>query len=412
MRDVNYMCDAVTRHSKSWWTIDGGYCLPYALDYQRLTLDSLSGNDRCAFAVKCALSNSLDQSCMCENATSCAYLVSSLCSPCTIYYPKSYPILSSHFYRCYAPNRDWTKKKPDSLLLYGRVKCIGYQFITTVVYIWAPFEKFTLYDYRASETYICGMVNGYQGIQNRSALHYDINCWNNSKTFNNHSYHVTRQCFTRCISGYRIRDGLDDCFAGDESFTTNSSCSRIQRHRLRCSSSELSCLLADALGNWDLSCLNARDEIDPVDGTILRGNVFCSKRNDPACIYLRNYIRMSSQDDEDGKITAENPIDDARSALVIPFRWYCDSFFNDRSGNDEIPEFCKQWVCPTDEYQCLSGQCILQSWVCDGKFTPIISPIPASFIPPYVSQANGIAATDRMNNAFSSWIVSVNIILD
>src|SRR4051794_31359542 len=26
MRDVNYMCEAVKRNSKSWWTIDNGYC--------------------------------------------------------------------------------------------------------------------------------------------------------------------------------------------------------------------------------------------------------------------------------------------------------------------------------------------------------------------------------------------------
>jgi hypothetical protein len=33
---------------------------------------------------------------------------------------------------------------------------------------------------------------------------------------------------------------------------------------------------------------------------------------------------------------------------------------------------CEQWICLIDEYQCLSGQCISQDWLCDGKFIFLI----------------------------------------
>ena len=51
--------------------------------------------------------------------------------------------------------------------------------------------------------------------------------------------------------------------------TINNSCPQIQRHRLQCSSSELTCLLAGALGNWAAACSNGRDEFDYESGTVL-----------------------------------------------------------------------------------------------------------------------------------------------
>jgi hypothetical protein len=39
---------------------------------------------------------------------------------------------------------------------------------------------------------------------------------------------------------------------------------------------------------------------------------------------------------------------------------------------DESPQFCENWICFNNEYQCLSGQCILQDWICDGKFTSMM----------------------------------------
>ena len=194
---------------------------------------------------------------------------------------------------------------------------------------------------------------------------------------------------------YRVRDGVRDCFVNEESTTINNSCSQIQRHRLQCSPSELTCLLVGALGNWGPDCYNGRDEFDEESDIVLFGNIFCNKNTDPECVYLRNYIQTSSQN-KTNKVTI---VED--SSTAIPFRSYCNSFFDTNSAVDESAEFCEKWICLKDEYQCLSGQCISQDWLCDGKFILFVRFI---FILVFL-QVNGIAVMDQMKNVFSLWII-------
>ena len=61
-------------------------------------------------------------------------------------------------------------------------------------------------------------------------------------------------------------------------------------------------------------------------------------------------------------------IDDHSTTTTISFRLHCNSFFDRKSAIDELPELCEKWICSSDEYQCLSGQCISQEWLCDGEF--------------------------------------------
>jgi hypothetical protein len=267
----------------------------------------------------------------------------------------------------YEPDRDWTKKKPDLMGYAGGVKCIGYQFITYSYLLYEIDETFSLYDYRVSEHALCNAPEGTDDNRNYLGPHYDINCWNSSKTLNNRSYQVSFHCQTRCISKYRVRDGIVDCHVNEERHSINNSCPQIQHHRFQCSSTERTCLLAATLGTWGLSCSNGRDEYDSTRGTVLRETLICNQRSDAGCAYARNYIRSSSYIDKNKTTTDDNSILDDHSTTTIPFRSYCDSFFNTKSGIDELPQFCTDWICSIDEYQCLSGQCILQSWVCDGK---------------------------------------------
>jgi hypothetical protein len=360
------MCEAITRGSQSWWTIDGGYCLPYRLAYQTLDLDTTANTSKCAFSVKCALSGSLDQDCQCKTAAACGDLVNKSCTDPFLSYPNSGSLLSPYVDMMYIRERDWKKKIPDKLWYQGRVKCIGYQSITNDTRVWAIDKAFEFYRYRSSEDRLCNIQNGTQAYRNYSGPHYDINCWNGSKTFNNRSYQVSFRCQTRCISNYRVRDGISDCHHSEESMTINNSCPQLQRHRLQCLPFELTCLLAAELGNWGRSCSNERDEIDQESGAVIRKNIICRQRADPGCVYLRNYIRLSSYNETNN---VNNPIFDDQSTTAIPFRSFCNSFFDISSGIDESPEFCKNWTCSIDEYQCLSGQCISQIWICDGKFT-------------------------------------------
>jgi hypothetical protein len=363
------MCEAVTRDSKLWWTIDGGYCLHYPFAYQTLGLDTTAVTDKCAFSLKCALSDSLDQDCQCKNTAACREVVKYWCNNSYTNYPGKGPLISPYVSMQYLRDRDWTKKKPDSLAYKGRVKCMGYQFITNKAWLYEYSDRFSFYDYRLSEYRLCNMREGIYGDRNYSGPHYDITCWNSSKTFNNHSYQVSFLCSTRCISKYRVRDGILDCYWYEESFIINNSCPKIQHHRFQCSSSELTCLLIGDLGNRGSSCSNGRDEFDYESGIILSEKNICEERTDPECAYFRNYIRISSNDDTNKTVIANNSILDDYSTTAMPFRSYCNSFFNTKSGIDESPQFCKEWVCSIDQYQCLSGQCISQTWVCDGKLT-------------------------------------------
>ncbi len=372
MRDMNYMCEAITRDSKSWWTINEGYCLPYSLPYQTSGLDTTTMTNKCVFSVKCALSDRLDQDCQCKNATACRKAVNSSCAM-YLRYPESDSILAPYIDMLYIRDRDWTNKKPDKIGYRGRVKCIGYQLITIKNQGRTHDERFSLYDYKLSAQRLCSMKNGIEGNQNYSGPKYDVNCWNNSKTFNNRSYQVSFLCETRCISKYRVRDGIVDCFLTEEFSTLNNSCPPIQRHRLQCSSSELTCLLAGALGNWASDCSNKRDEFDYESGIVFNKNPMCKERHDSGCVYFRNYIQLSSHNDPEKPIVTNNSMIDDHSTATIAFRSYCNSFFDFDSGMDESPEFCEKWICLLDQYQCLSGQCIPQNWICDGKFTLLYS---------------------------------------
>jgi hypothetical protein len=211
-----------------------------------------------------------------------------------------------------------------------------------------------------------------QGNRSYTDPHYDANCWNTSKTFNNRSYQVSFNCETKCISKYRVRDGIRNCFRDEESKSINNSCPQIQRHRLQCSSSELTCLSAQVLGDSYPICSNSRDEFDRETNTDFLTHLKCEYRTDPGCIYIRNYITKSSESSVNKTDNVTNTLIDDRSEIVIPFRFYCNSFLNTMSNIDELPEFCQKWICANDQYQCLSGQCIPPHWVCDGKFTILL----------------------------------------
>lgn len=367
MRDVNYMCEAVTREAKSWWTMDDGYCSPYSLAYQTSGLDTTAGVNECRFAAKCALSNSLDLDCACQNITMCRKQVIKTCEMPYLVYPKFTPLLSPYIRMIYAIDRDWTNTKPDHIAYTGRIKCRGYQVIANSGWLVKFHEISSLYDHKQSEIFLCTRLDK-NLVKNFSGPHYDINCWNHSKTVDNLPYQVSFLCEARCISKYRVRDGIKDCDGNDEYFITNNSCPQIQRHRLQCSPSELTCLLHGALGNGGPSCSNDRDEFDHTQSMVLKQNIICQRRNDPGCIYIRNYIQSSSNNDSTGASISDSTIVTDFSTTVIPFRSYCDSFFDTKSTFDESPLFCKNWICPSDEYECLSGQCISQSWVCDGEW--------------------------------------------
>jgi hypothetical protein len=240
------------------------------------------------------------------------------------------------------------------------VKCLDYQLVPNSSRLYAITETTRLYRFSELEYNLCDSTKGIQTIRNYTGPH-NMNCSTIPKTFNNRSYQVSFHCQTRCVSKYRVRDGVRDCFLDDELTTINNSCSQIQRHRLQCSPSELTCLLVGALGNYVPDCSNGQDEFDEKSDIVLFQNIVCKKNNAPECVYLREYIQTSSEN----KTNIVTIVED--SSTTIPFRSYCNSFFDTTSAVDESAEFCEKWICLRDEYQCLSGQCISPDWICDGK---------------------------------------------
>ena len=376
MRDIQYMCESVTRNSQPWWTIDGGYCLPFRLQYQTLDLDKTKTKDLCSFHVKCALSGSLDQNCTCKSVSECRDLIMRSCKNSTIQYPASGPLISPFVYMFYKRDSDWTERNIWIFRFVGRVKCLGYQLIRKSPLLIATNNDVAFYLNAIFENAFCTEPEDVLDYRNYSGVNYDRNCWNNSKTFNNRSYQVSSQCRIRCVSKYRIRDGIPDCVDPSEEYKNmNASCPQIQRHRFRCSSTELTCFLAAALLDFVPWCSNKRDAIDYESGLVLFGHVDCATRDDFGCIYLRDYIERSSAENVDQTILTNNSMLNDHTTTWIPFRSYCDSFFHTKSGFDETTEFCQNWICSMDEYQCLSGQCIPVTWICDGNslfFTTVI----------------------------------------
>ena len=55
--------------------------------------------------------------------------------------------------------------------------------------------------------------------------------------------------------------------------------------------------------------------------------------------------------------------------LAIPFRSYCDTFWDLNGGEDENSIQCQQWwVCETDEGRCATGHCINDRWRDDSEW--------------------------------------------
>jgi hypothetical protein len=116
------------------------------------------------------------------------------------------------------------------------------------------------------------------------------------------------------------------------------------------------------VGNSGTDCFNGRDEFEDESDTVSLANIACMQNTDPGCVYLRKYIQTSSKTNTNKIIISD------LSAIRISFRLYCNTFFDTESAIDELAELCEKWICSSNEYQCLSGQCISQEWLCDGEF--------------------------------------------
>ena len=195
---------------------------------------------------------------------------------------------------------------------------------------------------------------------------YDLSCHDESRTYNNRSYNLFDICHQsrECISSYRIQDGYYNCAdKSDEKQRelVSSTCEKVKRHRFRCSSSEPTCLHVRLLGDLISDCSNNFDESWMGKGTAL-SKINCHSQLKDECRLIREYVERSWTVDHDS-------IKIADSSNTIPFRAYCDTFWDLNSKQDEDVLLCKEWwSCLEDQWQCRSGQCIRSEWVLDGEW--------------------------------------------
>ena len=159
----------------------------------------------------------------------------------------------------------------------------------------------------------------------------------------------------------RINDGFVNCLnKNDENkeitTETSKSCQYVRRHRLRCSTLQPTCLSIMALGDENPNCNNGFDELWLGTGRRV-SNMNCNDREKDECSLLRQYVAQSS-----GSVNDSANI----SQVSIPFRSYCDTFWNlDLREDENITECREWWICPEDQWRCRTGQCIDRRWVSD-----------------------------------------------
>ncbi|CAF1021023.1 unnamed protein product [Rotaria sp. Silwood1] len=313
-RNLNYMCE-ISPHRPAW-TLESGLCWPdNGYDDARfppghmMNSSKLTNHEECQYLFRCVLSKGFEHDCPC-NHRNCTQMMMNVCSSL------------------------------NHLILY-------------------PPE---------------GLINPNVGYRDfLSSYQNDKFCWNDSLTFNGRPYAVNPAICTttgECISQYRIRDGFRDCFdqQDEEMVLDKNYCTgNVGRHRFQCFNDQRKCLQLIRLGTGNADCSNSYDESWYGIGTDLRLQLPCFKEVTNNCRLVKTYIQQSSIWNSNNNSSFVN-LQQQESSSRMPFRRYCDSFWNLDNHIDEMPSSCQYWICQNDQYQCRTGQCIALDWVCDGEW--------------------------------------------
>ncbi|CAF3810792.1 unnamed protein product, partial [Adineta steineri] len=339
-RDQYYMCEI---HSKRrQWTLSNGKCY-FTKDFIEFNNPNRSIEEECTYFTKCAFSMGLEKNCPCKYDPLCFEDddTESPCSSENIPYPNG-AIIAPYLYFIYNNTPEWWSKTPDYIQLNGTIKCRGYMINQqmTTPYI----SEINL---KTIEAMLC---NSTEIIENKG---YDINCYNNNQS--SYFLHVCNQS-KECISHYRMNDGYINC-ADEMDEQQNQLISNYRHDRFQCSSEESIYLSVNNLGDLIPNCKNNYDEWW-LGKDMMLSQMKCNQKSKDDCKFIQQYINNNHENSFVELFTTK-----------IPFRTYCDTFWNLGSKNDENIELCsKQWICLDEQWQCHTGQCINVTWVLDGEW--------------------------------------------
>ena len=304
------------------WTLENGHCVEKGWLEKNLT--DMNESEQCTLYLKCQLTDGASE--ICDEIFDRFH---TLCENRTVIYPVE-PIICPYLRTVYELIALNSSAKPNYLLFNGSMKCLGHEasreFYSSTIE-WSEFEAH----------YVCDMY-----FCNKS-ITMDV--------FNSSSHEPcerdTKPSFfcedsLQCISKHRLRDGINDCYHGEDEFDNQQCYITKQQHRLKCSGDSPKCLSVSLIGNVADDCKESDDEyLAEFKWRLVYHH--CEKRHSKECHVLKTYIQSPST------------LPTIAHEKVIPFRQYCDSYFHSPNGFDE--SLCDDWKCLTDQYQCLSGHC-------------------------------------------------------
>ena len=352
-RDQFFWCERADSHDL--WTQENGRCSD--------TIPEPTGhvNNYCFHLLLCAQSWSQRKNCPClKNKDRCRELYGKSCDFGLLRYPDG-GLLAPYAFEYFNVGHTLLSFSPI-YVWNGTIKCRGHlascnETLSDDFFYSAP---------NYIESLMCSSM--FRSFNFSDAGHHP-HCHNDSRTFNNHSYHWIAPCNdeSSCISAYRINDGFVNCATKEDEKNPSelvfTSCSTVQRHRFRCSIEQASCLPPIALADLPNQCIDTNHELSRVI-QIGVWKAQCNTQLKKDCSLLRRLIE-SSWNHSLHNVTSLQGTD----VQKIPFRNYCDTFQDLPSNQDENSAMCQYlWTCVPEQWKCHSGQCIDYTWVLDGKW--------------------------------------------
>ena len=340
-RDQYFMCEMSLIPLR--WTMPNGRCHGGGR-YEAPLMRNYTERERCEYLLRCALSRGGEKSCPRFPGSFSTEELAQSCSLPLIQYPNG-AIMAPFIFFYYDRSENWTGNLLPIVLINGTVKCRGsFTSMTNVI----EYNRYMTAQ-RIIEDQICKQAKSITLYENRNATY---QCHNSNESAD------LCNGWNPCMSVTRMNDGFVDCFnERDEKRSIGTenwkSCARVRRHRFRCSITESTCLSVMALGNQKKDCENQFDRF--WFGTKRKlSEMNCNDRSNDECFLLRQYIEQSSTSINHTEILSQ---------MTIPFRSYCDTFWDLQSREDENITECKQrWICHEDQEQCRTGQCIDPRW--------------------------------------------------